>query len=364
MGPLRTQDHKYRAFVLMTAFSILQNRICLLVAAFILDLLLGDPRGSWHPVQGIGWLITKTECLMQRLLGSELPPARAEETYAHRPAAERFAGLLEVLIVCGASLAAYKIVKALLYRLHPVLGMLFGLLLSWQLIACRSMWNAAMEVYRPLREGDLTAARTAVSMIVGRDTTELDREGITRAAVESVAESTSDGVTAPLFFLALCGPEGMLLYKAVNTMDSMIGYRNERYRYFGTAAARLDDLLNYIPSRLTALLMILAAGILRAAGKTRYDPANALRVWRRDRRKHPSPNSAQTEAACAGALGVQLAGDARYFGVLHHKPTLGDPLREIEAEDIRRALILMTAASLLMIIFLAAVLSAVYSITA
>ena len=346
------------------AFNILQNRICLLILAFILDLLLGDPHRLWHPVQGIGWLITKTERLLQKLLGSELPPARTEEVHAHRPAAERFTGFLEVLLVCCASLAVFTILKALLHRLHPVLGMLFGLLLSWQLIACRSMWNAAMEVCRPLREGDLTAARKAVSMIVGRDTAELDQAGITRAAVESVAESTSDGVTAPLFYLALGGPEGILLYKAVNTMDSMIGYRNERYRYFGTAAARLDDLLNFIPSRLSALLMILAAGILRAAGQTQYDPANAFRIWRRDRRKHPSPNSAQTESACAGALGVQLAGDARYFGILHHKPALGDPLREIEAEDIRRALILMTLTSLLMIVFLAAVLSAVYSITA
>ena len=344
--------------------SILQNRAYLLILAFILDLLLGDPRQLWHPVMGLGWMITKAERLLQVLLGFELPPSRGGEACMHRPGRERFAGLLEVLLVCGASLGVFYILSGLLYRLHPAFSALFGLILSWQLIACRSLWKAAMEVYRPLREGDLCDARKAVSMIVGRDTGELDRDGITRAAVESVAESSCDGVTAPLFYLALCGPAGMLLYKAVNTMDSMIGYRNERYRYFGTAAALLDDLLNYVPSRLNALLMIFAAAILRAAGSAQYDPVNAARIWRRDRRKHPSPNSAQTESACAGARRIGLAGDARYFGVLHHKPTLGDPLRKIEAEDIRRALVLMTASSLLMTAFLAAALSAAYSLRA
>ncbi len=353
----------------MNMTEIIQNRIALLIGAFLLDLLLGDPHWLWHPVQGIGWVISAAEGFLQKLLGFTLPPARPDPADIEKKPAEaggkgrnrvleHTAGILEVLIVLTASLGVFFILRALLAKLHPAAGTLFELILCWQLIACRSLWKAAMDVYRPLMTRDNNAARTAVSMIVGRDTDRLDRTGITKAAVETVAESTSDGVAAPVFYLALFGPVGMLFYKAVNTMDSMIAYRNVRYQDFGTAAARLDDVLNYIPSRLAALLMIAASWLLHPAEKDKYDAANAVRIWCRDRRKHPSPNSAQTESVCAGALRIQLAGDAWYFGELHHKPTLGDPLREIEPDDIRRACLLMFVTALLTVLFLILVLCA------
>jgi adenosylcobinamide-phosphate synthase len=175
-------------------------------------------------------------------------------------------------------------------------------------------------------------------MIVGRDTESLDREGVIRAAVETVAENTADGVIAPLFYLMLGGAVGGMVYKAVNTMDSMLGYKNERYQYFGTAAARLDDVAGFVPARLSGLLLVAAAGL------TGMDAAGAWRIFCRDRYAHKSPNSAQSESAVAGALGVRLAGDAVYGGVVVHKPTIGEPCREIEAEDIPRACRLMYAA--------------------
>ena len=196
--------------------------------------------------------------------------------------------------------------------------------------------------------GDTEAARKAVSMIVGRDTAVLDRDGIIRAAVETVAENTSDGITAPLFYMGIGGAVGGFFYKSVNTMDSMIGYKDEKYADIGRFAAKLDDVLNYIPSRLTALLMVIAAPICGLDGR------NAFRIWKRDRRKHASPNSAQTESACAGALHVRLAGDAYYFGKLHKKPCIGDDDRQIEADDIRRANLLMYVSAVLMLIISAA----------
>ena len=216
------------------------------------------------------------------------------------------------------------------------------------MLAARCLCKESMKVCKAAKAGDTEEARKAVSMIVGRDTAVLDRDGIIRAAVETVAENTSDGVTAPLFYMGLGGAVGALFYKSVNTMDSMIGYRDEKYADIGRFAAKLDDVLNYIPSRLTALLMSAAAPVVGLDGR------NALRIWRRDRRKHASPNSAQTESACAGALHVRLAGDAWYFGKLHKKPYIGDDDRPVEAEDIRRANRLMYAASVLMLVISAA----------
>ena len=217
------------------------------------------------------------------------------------------------------------------------------------ILAARSLKTESMKVYRRLKEKDLNGARYAVSMIVGRDTERLTAEGVTRAAVETVAENASDGVIAPLLFLLFFGPVGGFFYKAVNTMDSMVGYKNEKYLYFGRAAAKLDDLVNYIPARLTGLAFATAACLIPGmSGK------NAFKIWRRDRRNHKSPNSAQSESACAGALGVQLAGDAWYFGELYHKPTIGDALRPIEPEDIPRANRLMYVASVLTLVVCAA----------
>ena len=211
-----------------------------------------------------------------------------------------------------------------------------------------------MKVYDRLKEKDLPGARRAVSMIVGRDTAHLDEAGVTKAAVETVAENTSDGVIAPMFYLMIGGPAAGWIYKAVNTMDSMVGYKNERYRFFGTAAARLDDILNYLPSRLSALLMIAAGALLK------LDARGAYRIWRRDRRNHASPNSAQTESVMAGALNLQLAGDAFYFGKLTKKKTIGDDIRRIAPEDIPRANRLMLTASVLGLLLMGVLRGLVY----
>ena len=216
--------------------------------------------------------------------------------------------------------------------------------MCWQLVAARQLVRESRRVQTALENGDTQGARRAVSMIVGRDSDVLDRDGICRAAVETVAENASDGVIAPLFWMCLFGAAGGFFYKSVNTMDSMIGYKNEKYLYFGRAAAKADDLLNLLPSRLSALLMILVCPLLG------LDGGGALRIFLRDRRKHESPNSAQTESVCAGALGVRLAGDAVYGGVLHKKEYIGDPKRDIEPRDISRAGRLMYGASVLMLI--------------
>ena len=220
---------------------------------------------------------------------------------------------------------------ALAWRLHPAAGFGLELLWCWQALALRGLADESGRVYAELAKGDLPAARKAVSRIVGRDTAALSAEGVTKAAVETVAENFSDGVAAPLFYLLLGGAPLGLAYKAVNTMDSMVGYKNKRYIDFGRAAARLDDAANFLPARLAALLWIAAAGL---AG---FDAKNAWRIWRRDRLCHASPNSAQTESACAGALGVQLAGPAYYFGEYYAKPTIGDSARPVQPADILRA---------------------------
>ena len=230
----------------------------------------------------------------------------------------------------------------------PWLRLALETVMCYQILATRALRDESMKVYDALKTGTLQDGRKAVSMIVGRDTERLSEAGVVRAAVETVAENTSDGIIAPLFYAALGGPVLAWVYKAVNTMDSMVGYKNEIYLYFGRAAARLDDLVNYIPSRLSAVLMILASFFCRLDGK------QAVKIYRRDRRKHASPNSAQTEAVCAGALGVQLAGDAWYFGVLHKKPVIGDDLRPVEPEDIPRANRLMFGTSVLGLLLAAA----------
>ena len=221
--------------------------------------------------------------------------------------------------------------------LHPLLGLAVQMFWCGQALAAKGLVQESTNVYRELLKPDLPAARTAVSRIVGRDTQALTAEGVTKAAVETVAENASDGVIAPL----LGGAPLALTYKAINTMDSMVGYKNERYLHFGRAAAKLDDIANFLPSRIAALLWVAAAAL------TGNDARNAWRIWRRDRRNHASPNSAQTESACAGALNVQLAGPAYYFGEYYKKPTIGDAVRPIEPEDIRRANRMMYAESLL-----------------
>ena len=297
------------------------------ILAFLLDSLIGDPYNIPHPVRLIGRLISRLEKLVRSRMKNL-----------------RLGGVLLAVTVILLSFTAPLLVLRICYRIHTVLGIAAETVLCCYMLAARCLCSESMKVCRAAESGDTEAARRAVSMIVGRDTAVLDRDGIIRAAVETVAENTSDGVTAPLFFMGLGGAPGAFIYKAVNTMDSMIGYRNEEYADIGRFAAKLDDVLNYIPSRLTALLMAASAPLFR------LDVRNALRIWKRDRRNHASPNSAQTESACAGALHLRLAGDAWYFGELHKKPYIGDDDRSIEPEDIRRANRLMYGASVLMLV--------------
>ena len=289
-----------------------------LLTGYVLDLIFGDPRQIYHPIRIIGNLIAVLEKGIRKVFPKTSKGELAGGTVL----------VVLVVLICTAVPAA---LLGLAAWIHPVVYWLLASFWCWQILATKSLKTESMKVYAPLKEGDLPAARRAVAMIVGRDTERLTEEGVAKAAVETVAENTSDGIVAPLIFLALGGPALGFFYKAVNTMDSMVGYKNERYLYFGRTAARLDDVLNFLPSRISAWLMILAAAILGMDGK------NAKRIYLRDRKNHASPNSAQTEAVMAGALRVQLAGDAWYFGELYKKPTIGDPFRAVEPEDIVRA---------------------------
>ena len=300
-----------------------------IMLGFLLDLALGDPHWLPHPVRLIGWLIARLE----QLLRAVLPKT---------PRGELLGGILLTLVVVGLSggVSWYMLHLAAVY-LGRLPAYLLEVVMCYQLIAVKSLKTESMKVYRELQKGDLASARIAVSMIVGRDTGKLSPAEVAKAAVETVAENTSDGVAAPLFYLLIGGAPLGFCYKAVNTLDSMIGYRNERYLSFGKFAAKLDDAANFIPSRLCALLMIAAAFF------TGLDGPGAYRIWKRDRKNHKSPNSAQTEAACAGALGVQLAGNACYGGVLSEKPTIGDARRMLIPNDIKLANRLMVITSLL-----------------
>lgn len=288
------------------------------LGGFGLDLLLADPAWMPHPVVGMGRAIAALEKRLRRLF-----PAT--------PAGERAGGRVLAAALPLGTFALAAGALALAYRLHPAAGFALETLWCWQALALRGLADESGKVYAQLAKGDLPAARRAVSRIVGRDTGSLTAAGVTKAAVETVAENFSDGVAAPLFYLLIGGAPLGLAYKAVNTMDSMVGYKNKTYLHFGRAAARLDDAANFLPSRLAALLWIGAAGL---AG---FDGRGAWRIWRRDRLRHASPNSAQTESACAGALGVQLAGPAWYFGEYYDKPTIGDDTRPVEPADILRA---------------------------
>ena len=306
----------------------MKTALAALIVGYGLDLLLGDPSFLYHPIRVIGNLIA----LLEKWLRKVFPKT---------PKGELAGGVFLVILVC---LAGYGVPALLLFaafKIHPVIGFLLEVLWCWQIPATKCLKDESMKVYQKLKENDLPGARYAVSMIVGRDTENLSETGVTKAAVETIAENTSDGVIAPLLFLAIGGPAVGFLYKSINTMDSMLGYKNDKYLYFGRIAAKLDDVANYIPARISGWLMV--AGTVF----TGMDTKNAAKIYKRDRRNHASPNSAQTEAAMAGALDVQLAGNAYYFGKLYEKPTIGDPIRPVEPEDIKRANRLMYAASIL-----------------
>lgn len=296
------------------------------VGGFVLDALFGDPAWLPHPVVLMGRCISRLE----KFLRARLPGT---------PQGELLGGAVTVFCLPVGTFLVTSLVCLAAAKLSPWLGLAVQMFWCGQALAARGLAQESTNVYNELVRNDLPAARKAVSRIVGRDTQDLTAEGVTKAAVETVAENASDGVIAPLLYMLIGGAPLALTYKAINTMDSMLGYKNEKYLYFGRAAAKLDDLANYIPSRIAALLWVAAAAF------TGNDAKGAWRIWRRDRRNHASPNSAQTESACAGALGVQLAGPAYYFGEYYPKPTIGDALRPIEPQDILRANRMMYVAS-------------------
>ena len=301
------------------------------LGGFLLDAVFGDPAWLPHPVVLMGRCITALENHLRTALSKT-------------PQGELVGGGVVVAVLPLGTLAVTGLACHLAAALHPALGLALQMFWCAQALAAKGLVQESRNVYRELVKGDLPAARRAVARIVGRDTQALTAEGVTKAAVETVAENASDGVIAPLFYMLIGGAPLALTYKAINTMDSMLGYKNEKYLYFGRCAAKLDDAANWLPSRLAALLWVAAAVL------TGNSARGAWRIWRRDRHNHASPNSAQTESACAGALGVQLAGPAYYFGEYYDKPTIGDPLRPIEPQDILRANRMMYAESVLALV--------------
>ena len=292
---------------------------------FVLDAIFGDPDFKLHPIRLIGYLISILEKVMRRIF----------------PKNERLGGAVMaicVLIICGGVPFA---ILFFAYRLNYFFGIAIESVICYFMLAAKSLKQAGMSVYKPLKNGDVDGARKSVSMIVGRDTESLDDIGITKAAVETVAENTSDGVIAPLIYMAIGGGVLGCIYKAINTMDSMVGYKNDRYINFGRFAAKLDDIANYIPSRISAYLMIFASKIMG------YNSRNAYRIFKRDSRNHASPNSAQTESVVAGAMEIQLAGDAYYFGKLYKKPFIGDSIKPIKYDNIADSIKLMYITSVI-----------------
>lgn len=299
-----------------------------LIIGFGIDLVVGDPHGFPHPVILIGKLIDALERGLRKML-----PKTAS--------GEKVAGALLWIFVVVVSSLLPALLLWFCHSISPWLRLGAESIMCWQILATKSLRDESMKVYHALESGDIMKSRYAVSMIVGRDTDELDDAGVTRAAVETVAENTSDGIVAPLIFLAIGGAPLGFFYKAVNTMDSMLGYVDPPYKNIGLVPAKMDDIVNFIPARISALLMLMAGGLLRLNFK------NGWKIFCRDRFNHASPNSAQTESVCAGLLGLRLAGDAWYHGVLHKKKYIGDALREIEHEDIPRACRLLYVTALL-----------------
>lgn len=298
-------------------------------SGFVLDLLFGDPYWLPHPVRFIGSLIAKAE---KYFIGKNEERNEIRNEIRNEKKELR-QGIYTIIIVLFSTAAVTTLILVPAYYINCYFGMAVEMIMTYQILAAKCLKVESMKVYHCLKSQTLSEARKAVSMIVGRDTDCLDEEGVAKAAIETVAENTSDGVIAPMLYTALGGPIFGFLYKAVNTMDSMVGYKNDKYLYFGRAAAKLDDFVNYIPARISAYLMIAASFF---GGKC-FSWKRACYIYKRDNRNHESPNSAQTESVCAGALGIQLAGDASYFGKIVRKPYIGDAVRPVEYEDIKRA---------------------------
>ena len=300
-----------------------------IVCGFLIDLAVGDPEQLTHPVVIMGKCISFLEKKLRKVF-----PAT--------PEGELRAGAVMAFIMLFGTLIVTYGISYLAFRIHIVLFFIIQTIMCWQAIAVRDLRKESMDVYQYLEpEVKIEKARKQVARIVGRDTDKLDSKGVTKAVIETIAENFSDGVVCPLFYMLIGGGSLAMTYKAVNTMDSMVGYKNDKYLYFGRTGAHMDDVAGYIPSRLAAVFWIAAAAFM---GK---DWKNSYRIWRRDNRKSTSPNSGQTEAACAGSLGVELLGPAYYFGELYDKPTMGDPKREVLPRDIKVTVNMMYTASML-----------------
>ena len=298
-----------------------------LICGILLDQIVGDPHFMPHPIRAIGKLIMILE---KKLLGD------TNGASVRNPGREKRRGILLWFIVIFTTVFFSMVIVAGSYLINKYLGVVIESILTCYILAARSLCRESMAVSKELKKGDIAGARYKLSMIVGRDTAELSEEEIVKAAVETVSENTSDGVIAPLIYTAIGGPIFGFLYKAVNTMDSMLGYKNERFKDFGFMAAKADDVFNFLPSRISALFMIAGAFVLRMFSKA-YDPINAAKIWKRDRLNHKSPNSAQTESVCAGALGLKLGGPHLYGGVMVDKPFIGDEVRKAETQDVKRS---------------------------
>ena len=307
-----------------------------LVMGYILDLIFGDPCWMPHPVRFIGNLISILEKVIRRFM----PKTKR---------GEYIGGIILTVMVVSISMVIPLVIILMAKSINTYLALTVETFMCYQILATKSLKVESMKVYDELAKNDLPSARKAVSMIVGRDTKDLTFSGVAKAAVETVAENTSDGIIAPMIFIAIGGAPMGFLYKAINTMDSMVGYKNEKYMNFGRFAAKLDDVVNYLPARISAYQMILSSFFLR------YDYKNAFKIYKRDRYNHASPNSAQTESVCAGALDVQLAGNAYYFGKLYEKPTIGDDIREINYDDIKKANRLLYCTSFISIVIISVI---------
>lgn len=296
-----------------------------ILVGYICDLIFGDPYWIPHPIRFIGNGISRTERELRKIFKG--------------PKLEKIGGvLLALMVVSGSYLLTYLLLWTADW-LHPTFRWIGESFLIFQILATKSLDVESRKVYTQLKQGDILEARRFLSYIVGRDTTHLNEQEIIRGAVETVAENISDGIIGPLCCIFIGGAPLGMAYKAINTLDSMVGYTNEKYLHFGWASAKLDDLVNLIPARLTALFIVVSSGLLG------YDGSNSLRILCRDSRNHKSPNSGYPEAAVAGALNIQIGGTNSYFGQRVEKPTIGDKLKELDTEDILRTIKIMYGAS-------------------
>lgn len=283
-----------------------------LTIGFLLDLIIGDPQNPIHPIRLIGSLCSKLESLFRRILKESL----------------KLAGFLTWISVILIVFLVSEFIVKVSFRTNFILGIIISGIMVYFTISTKALKVEGLKVIKFLLKEDIEGARKQLSFIVGRDTKSLDKEGILRAVVETIAENMSDGVVAPILFAGLFGVPFAYVYKAVNTMDSMFGYKNDKYKDFGFFPAKLDDVFNFIPARVTGYLIVLAAFILK------MDHKNSYKIYKRDKNNHSSPNSAHPEAAVAGALGLRLGGANYYFGKLVEKPTIGDELKKIEINDV------------------------------